>query len=71
MPMYHSEPNRSEPESDIVRARRAGLEAAKKQSIAIVKNPIEAPQYARFYSARRAELLTDAFWEGVSLWNED
>lgn len=59
------------PESDIERAYRAGLAAALKQSISIVRNPIEAPIYDAIYSKRHAKNMTKAFWDGVNEWKHN
>lgn len=58
------------PETDLERAYRAGLSAALRQSISIVKNPIEAPIYDAIYSRRYAENMTQAFWDGVKGWRD-
>lgn len=52
-------------ETDLERAYRAGLSAALKQSISIVKNPIETPIYDAIYNKRFAKSMTQAFWDGV------
>lgn len=55
-------------ETDIERAYKAGLSAALKQSISIVKKPIEAPIYDAIYNRYHAKRMTEAFWDGVNGW---
>lgn len=55
---------------DLERAYRTGLLAGLRQSISIVKNPIEAPIYDAIYSKRLAENMTQAFWNGVNDWSD-
>lgn len=57
-------------ETGIERAYRAGLAAALKQSISIVKNPIDAPIYDAIYNKHHAKSMTRAFWNGVNEWKE-
>lgn len=56
--------------TDIERAYRAGLAAAMKQSISIVKNPIEAPIYDAIYNKYHAKKMIQAFWDGVHGWKQ-
>lgn len=58
-------------ETDRERARKAGRAAAHKQSISIAKKPIETPLYDAIYSKRFAEVLAQAFWDGVEEWREE
>lgn len=58
------------PETDIERAYRAGLAAALRQSISIVKNQIEAPIYDAIYNKYHAKRMTQAFWNGVNEWKQ-
>lgn len=57
-------------ETDTERAYRSGLAAALKQSISIVKNPIETPIYDAIYNKHHAKSMTKAFWDGVNGWKQ-